>query len=110
MGELAQEDTQRGSRVDPAEDLLDPTGANNVEIIDAVRARGHPRDDRGQLRCGISRPGLDPLATETYVLVQQPQQPGLFSQFQQRHQTRVRHEVVLIEDRAVRAPGMRSLH
>jgi hypothetical protein len=45
VGELAQEDSQRGSGVDPAEQLLHPTGPHEVQVVDAVRAGGHPRDD-----------------------------------------------------------------
>jgi hypothetical protein len=46
VGELPQELTQRGWRVDPAEQPAHPAAADQVQIVDAVRASGHPSDDR----------------------------------------------------------------
>lgn len=45
MGELAQELSQRRWRVDLVEDPIVPTGTNLLQVIDAVRAGSHPRDD-----------------------------------------------------------------
>jgi hypothetical protein len=71
VGELAQEDPQRGAGVDPAEHLLHPTGSDDVQVIDAGRPGGHPRDDRGQLRRRVRRPGAHPLIDEPDMLIQQ---------------------------------------
>jgi len=108
--ELPQEDPQRRCRVDAAEHLLHPAGADHVQVIDAVRAGRHPRNDRGQLRCRVRRPGPDPLVSEPDVGIKQVRKPGPLRQFQDRDQPRVRHEILFIKHRAVRAPPMRSLH
>jgi hypothetical protein len=110
VGELAQQDSQRGVGIHPAEELFHATGPDDIQIVDALRPGGHPGDDRGQLRCRVGRTRFDPFAGEPHMLVQQRRQSGLFSQLQQRHQTRMRHEIVLVEHRAIAAPDMRSLH
>ncbi len=70
VGELPQEDPQRGARVDPAEELLHATRADHVQVIDTVRPGRHPSDDRGQLRCRVGRPRLDPLTGEPHMLAE----------------------------------------
>jgi hypothetical protein len=71
VGELPQEDPQRGARVDAAEYPFHPTGPHDIQIVDAVRPSGYPGDDRGQLRSRVRRPGLHPLINEPDVLVKQ---------------------------------------
>ena len=44
-GELAQEDPQRGGRIHLAEHPGCAAGAQHVDIIDALRAARHARDD-----------------------------------------------------------------
>ena len=109
-GELAQKNPERGGGVDTGEQVSHSTRADDVEVLEAVRAGRHPSDDRGQLRCRVRRPRGDPLINEPHMLIQQLRKPGLFTQFQQRDQTRMRHEIVLVKHCAIRAPGMRSLH
>lgn len=57
-----------------------------------------------------SLPGGYPLVDEPDMLIEQVPQAGLLAQFQHRDQARVRHEILFVEHRAVRGPGMRSLH
>jgi hypothetical protein len=49
----------------------------------------------------VAFPAPDFAHCQTDMLVQQPRQPGPLSQLQQRHQTRTRHEIVLIEHAGV---------
>jgi YD repeat-containing protein len=69
VSELPQEDPQRGVGVHPAEQLVHPAGADDIQVVDAVRAACHPGDDRGQLRGWVGRPGPDPLTAEPDMLV-----------------------------------------
>jgi hypothetical protein len=48
--ELPQQGSDRRGRVHAPEQGLHPTRAHDVEIVDAVRARAHSRDQRGQFR------------------------------------------------------------
>jgi hypothetical protein len=89
-GELAQQDPQRRRGVDAAEDLPHPTGPDHVQVVDAVRSGGHPRDDRGQLRRRVRCTGRDPLIDEMDVLVEQAAQAGPLGQLQHRYQARGR--------------------
>ena len=59
-GELAQQGSDRRRRVHTVEQGLHPTAAHDVDIVDAVRARAHAGDQRGQFRGRVGRPGLDP--------------------------------------------------
>jgi hypothetical protein len=110
VGELPQEDPEGGRGVHPAEEVFHPPGSDHVQVLDAVRSGGHPRDDPGQLRCRVRRPRPHPLISEPDVLLQQARKPGLLGRFQHRDQPRVRHEILFVEHRAVRAPGMRCSH
>ena len=56
-GEGAQERPQRGRRPDPAEQHPHRAVTQQAHVIDAVRARGHPRDqapDRGFTGAGLT--------------------------------------------------------
>jgi len=55
-GELAQQGSDRRWRIYRAEQCLHSAATERVDIIDTVRARTHPRDQGGQLRCRIDRP------------------------------------------------------
>ena len=59
-GELPQQGSDRRGRVHATEEGLHATGAHHVEVVDAVGAGAHAGDHRGQLRCRVGRPGLDP--------------------------------------------------
>ena len=63
--ELPQQGSDRRGRVHAAEQGLHATRAHDVEIVDAVRARAHSRDQRGQFRRRVRRPGLDPRRDDT---------------------------------------------
>ena len=93
----------------PANRLLHPTGADHVQIVDAVRPAGHPRDDRGQLpgrvRARLTSPGR--VRVESDLLGDQLRQAGPFGQRQHRRQPRVRHEVGIIEQRRGSRPRIR---
>jgi hypothetical protein len=70
----------------PNEQAVHPTGADHIQIADAVRAGHQAADDRGQLRCRVGRTGSDQFAGEVHMLVQQIRQAGLLGQFQHRDQ------------------------
>ena len=46
VGELAQQLAERGRGIHAAEQPAHPTAADQVQIVDAVRAGRHPGDDR----------------------------------------------------------------
>jgi hypothetical protein len=99
MGELAQELAQSRRCVDLVEDPLHPTGADFLQIVDTVRAGGHPRDHRGHLARWVdSRRGHPWLNRgQVELLGHQLREPGLFGQRHHRHQTGIRHDVLVIE-------------
>jgi hypothetical protein len=101
--ELAQQRAQRGGCVDIVEQDRHPSGAQHVQVIDAVRAGAHPGDHAQQLGRRVRRAGLDPRCRDRHLRVEDLRQPGLLGQPEQRHQSRVRHEIVLVE--ACRAGG-----
>jgi hypothetical protein len=57
VGEGAQERTDRRRGVHRGEQRRHPAVPGDVEVVDAVRAGEHPRDDRGDLARRI-RPGV----------------------------------------------------
>jgi hypothetical protein len=101
--ELPQQRPEGGRRVDTVEQDRHPTRAQHVQILDAVRACAHPGDHAQQLRDRVRRAGLDPRRLDRHLLGDDLRQPGLLGQFDQRHQPRIRHEIVLVE--AHRASG-----
>jgi hypothetical protein len=110
VGELPQKLTQRRRRVDLPEQPRHPTGADHVQIIDTVRARGHPGDDRGQLARRVHRGRGHPRRVQTVQrdpLVDQLRQPGLLGQRHHRDQASTRHEVLIIEHRRPPRPRIR---
>jgi hypothetical protein len=58
-GELPQELPHRRGHVDASEQLPHSAGADDIQIIDTVRAARHPGDDRGQLPGRIHPSGSD---------------------------------------------------
>jgi site-specific DNA recombinase len=103
IGELPQELTQRGRRVHLREQPSHPAGADHVKIVDAVRARGHPRDDRGQLARRVHRSRRHPRRLEPDPFGDQLRQPGPLRQRHHRDQPGTRHQVLIIE--GWRGPG-----
>ena len=59
-GELAQQGSHGGGGIHPVEEGFHATGADQVDIVDVVRAGAHPRDQGGQFRGRVGCPGLDP--------------------------------------------------
>ena len=106
-GELAQQDPHCRGRVHLVEHPGRAAGAQQVRIVDAVRAAHHARDDRGQLPGRVDRPGPHPRAGQLDVLADQPRKTGLLSQFQHRNQARRRHQVLLVEHRGLGAERVR---
>ena len=70
-GELPQQRSHRRGCVHPVEQRLHPAAAHHVDVIDAVRARTHPRDQGGQFRRRVRRPGLDPRCRDPNLLREQ---------------------------------------
>jgi hypothetical protein len=105
--ELAQQDPHRRGRVHLAEHPRRAAGAQQVRIIDAVRAAHHASDEGGQLPGRVNRPGPHPRAGQVDVLADQPRKTGLLSQFQHQNQTRGRHQILLVEDRRPDGERMR---
>jgi hypothetical protein len=57
VGEGAQERAERRGRVHAGEQRRHPAVPGDVDVVDAVRAGEHPRDDRGELARRV-RPGV----------------------------------------------------
>ena len=109
VGELAQELPQRRGRIHAAEQAFHATGADRVQIVDAVRAARHPGDDRGQLPGRVHPCGLDLRRgrVDPDPLADQLREPGPLGQRQQRRQPRERHEIDVIELRTRTRPHIR---
>jgi site-specific DNA recombinase len=107
--ELAQELTQRRGRVDTAEKTFHAAGADHVQVVDAVRTSGHPRDDRGQLpdRIRVRRLDLRRRRINPHLRADQLGQLSSFGQRQHRRQPGQRHEVGLIEHHSGTRPRIR---
>ena len=56
---------------------------------------------------GLTAPGPHPRARQLDMLADQPRKTGLLSQFQHRHQTRGRHQILLVEHRRPGGERMR---
>jgi site-specific DNA recombinase len=107
IGELAQELAYRRAGVDLAEQPTHPTGADHVQLVDAVRAGSHPGDDRGQLPGWVHPSRLHLRRRERHPLADQLGQARPLAQPQHRHQPRTRHQVLVIEDRHGPRPAIR---
>jgi site-specific DNA recombinase len=109
IGELAQERTERRSRIHANEQTLHSTGADHVQVVDAVGAARHPGDDGRQLAGRVHPGGLDlgRLRVDPDRLDDQLRQPGTRGQSQHRRQPGERHEVVLVEHRHRTGPRIR---
>jgi hypothetical protein len=104
-GERAQERTRRGRCVHPVEQATHAAVAQQVQVVDAVRAGGHAGHDRGDLATRV-RPGRD---TQVHPLVDQPGEVGVLGQPHHRDQPGTRHQIRLIKDR-VDTAAMRQSH
>jgi hypothetical protein len=85
--------TERGRRPDPGEQLTHPAMAQQVHVIDRVRASDHPGHQRRHLRAGFAAP-----SPNTVILAAtSPVQPAPRRQRQHRRQPRTRHEIRITE-------------
>ena len=99
VGELPEQLTERGWGIHAAEQSCHAARTHHIEIVDAVRADGHPGDDRRQLP-GRVRPGRGhPAGLEHHPLPDQLRQVGLLGQTHQRDQSRARDQPLVVEDR-----------
>jgi hypothetical protein len=105
-GERAQERTQRGRCVGVGEDPAHPTVTQHSHVIDAVGARDHPGDQRGDLQARIRA-----------LVGRHTQMPtGQFlkscgpGQRQHRNQPGRGHQIRIIEHRRGRARRVAKLH
>src|SRR6476620_2017887 len=103
----AQQLAQRRRRVHPAEQPSHPAGTDHVQIIDAVRVRGDPGDDRAHLPGRVHPRRGDPGPAQPDLVLDQLRQARLLGQSHHRDQTRTRHEIHLIEDRCGPRPPIR---
>ena len=86
---------ERGRGADPAEQRLHRAVPQQVHVVDAVRARRHPRDQARDLRDGAGAAGpAGPHARQQF------RQPGALGEGRQRGQAGVREQVRVIEHRA----------
>jgi hypothetical protein len=107
VGELPQKLTQRRRGVHLTEQPRHPTRPDHIQIVDAVRAGGHPGDDRSQLTRRIG-PGRGHLGRPDGDLARdQLRQARPLGQPHHRDQPRTRHEVRIIEQRRGHGPRMR---
>jgi hypothetical protein len=105
--ELAQELPQRRRCVHLLEQAGHPAGADHLQIIDAVRARGHPSDDRPQLPRRVHPRRRHLRLTQRDPLLHQLRQPGLLGQLHNRNQAGIRHQMLVVEQRRGLGPGVR---
>ncbi|MDD9208149.1 hypothetical protein PU560_17000 [Georgenia sp. 10Sc9-8] len=105
-GEGPQEGAQRRGGVAAVEDLAHGAVVQQGHVLDAVRARGHARYQRGELQ-----PGVGALVTlHTQLLVGQLTQPRLAGQSHLRDQACGRHEVGSSKVADTTPAGVRKLH
>ena len=98
-GELPQQRPQGGRRVHPVEQCGHPTGAQRVQIVDAVRTNAHPGDHAQQLGYRVRRARADPRGLNRHLLGEDLRQSRLLGQPEHRHQPRTGHQIVFIEAR-----------
>jgi hypothetical protein len=98
-GELSQQRSHSRRCVHTVEERRHSPRSQNVDVINAVRASAHPRDERGKFRGRIGRPGPDPRLGDVDLVGQQSRKPGLGGQRHHRHQPGTRHEMIVIEHR-----------
>jgi site-specific DNA recombinase len=67
IGELPQQHTEGRGCVDAGEQVRHTARAQDVEVVDAVRAGAHPGDHAQQLRCRVRRAGLDPRRRDRHL-------------------------------------------
>jgi hypothetical protein len=92
-GIAAQVRAQRGRRPDAAEQGAHRAVPQQLHVIDAVRARGHARDQARHLDRRV-----DPaFPTRPDMLRDQLPEPGALRQRHHRHQASLRHEIRVVE-------------
>ncbi len=105
-GEGAQERAQRGRRADPAEQAGHRAVAQQVHVIDAAGAGGHPRDQAADLQ----RRADPALAGGIDVPRDQLAEPGALGQRHDRDQPGMRHEIRVIKGRVRPREAMQQSH
>jgi hypothetical protein len=101
-GEPAQEGAQRRRCADVVEDTAHAAVAQQVHVVDRVRARDHPRDQGEDLRGRVR--GAFPGQGETFN--QQRCQAAPVRERHHRHQPGTRHEIGIVEPRRDRAASV----
>ena len=97
---------QRGRGADPAEQGVHRAVPQQVHVIDAVRARGHPGDQAPDFQVRIDAA----LAARRDVLRDQVAEPGALRQGHHRDQPGVRHEIRVVERCAGPREAMQQSH
>jgi hypothetical protein len=88
------------------EQLVHPAVPQHVQIVDAVRATGHPGHDRDGLRRRVG-----PLRrSDCHVLTDQAVQVSPLSQSQRRNQTAIRDHMLIVKDRVSLLSRVRESH
>ena len=95
MGERAQERAQRRGGPHPVEQPAHPPVAQQVQVVDRIRAGQHPADHARRLHPRTRR-------GHRQTLAQQVMQPRGLSQPEHRHQTSRGHQISVIEHRTER--------
>jgi site-specific DNA recombinase len=105
--QLAQELAQRRAGINLTEQPRHATSPDHVQILDTIRARSHPRGDRGQLPNRVDPRRLDLRDFERHLLTDQLRQARPLCQRQHRHQPGTRHQRVVIKNRRGPRPAIR---
>jgi hypothetical protein len=96
VGECAQERAERGRGTDPAEQGRHGTVAQHVQVVDAVRARGHAGHEARHL--GVRRGTRTVLRpAQLHLLGRQTGEPPPLGQPHHWHQTGMRDQIRVIE-------------
>ena len=105
-GDRAQERPKRGRGVRPGEDPAHPTVSQQRHVIDRVRTRDHPGDQRCHLQ-----PRVRALVRgDREVLISQVPQSRGVGQREHRDQPTGRHEVRIVERHRRSTKGVRESH
>jgi hypothetical protein len=110
MRERSQERAQRRRRIHPTKQAGHPAMADHIQIVDAVRARNHACDDRGDLARWVSTRRHDRRIVDHHMLIHQARQPRRLGQTHHRDQARARHEILVIEPHCRAGPSMPQSH
>ncbi|MFI0486847.1 hypothetical protein [Actinomadura sp. 9N215] len=105
-GQAAQERAQRGRRPHIVEHLVHAAVPQQVQVIDAVSARGHPATIEQTFAAGI---GPTPL-TDPDVLEDQARQATALGRLHHRHQTAISDDGLVVEHRMRLVGKVRQSH